>query len=336
MNNDEFVLHLNHTATNTTEYDRTGVLYTGTLILDQKRCAAKIDRWRRLKDYLVDMTCVVTVSPPGGVSSSKPAYTRRISGVHEKGSTLVIQTTPLEIVNTDTANISTPPGDYSFLGWLWGMQSNEDEVLESYHAVTGLLSPYLSKEEAEKTTKLKELCKTYADELRERKMPSVVLECTVEGCCLLPTDRLVRSSMRDALKDFYNVGNYVDDVFGTNTTIRKKTRTKDVFWWEKLLNSVAWYNRLAIKDYERVGTTNPDQLKQLQEDYSVLTAIKPAHKYEIVDEDDFFAYNSVTRLDPSKWNKEEVDRLVYQGYVIGPFAYNTEKEALNAQNRRLV
>lgn len=222
------------------------------------------------------------------------------------------------------------------LEWLWEQDMDKLDTLESYYTNTGRISGYFTQEQATKIKEMEEVCKTFDEELRERKIPRLIYLLRDQDCVILPNDRQVCSLVRDAMKQYYNVCCFVDTLLAQKSSIRRKEQAKNKFWWEMLHNSIAWYCRIEVEDYESVGTTNSSQIERMMREYVVLTAIKPAHRYGIETEDDYFVYDSVTKLECVNYKKEEIDKLVYQGYIIGPFAYTTREEAISAQNRRNV
>jgi hypothetical protein len=195
---------------------------------------------------------------------------------------------------------------------------------------------------------VEDLYSVYGDQLREGRLPSLVEYATLPTSAGLVASKLPRRAYDDiysAVRHYYGVP-VASKLLSKDPRECKAARKEDASWCSRLRHSYLWYFRLSLDGRvvyrcedvptSRVhGTTSNDDMLQLREDYTLLSALQPASEYAVVAEDEgVYVYEGTVTLYTAEWDKAAVDRLVYLGYVVGPFAYAARREAEYQQLRR--
>jgi hypothetical protein len=229
------------------------------------------------------------------------------------------------------------PDDYHFLCWLWeNLESfssvESDEVLQEYVENTGRLSPYAP--ESEK--RFRKLESTFQRELDGGSVPELI--GALEEFDTVPKDEAVLASLIRCTARYYGAA-YTSGILSRHRLDRESARRRDRHWDTKVRLSTAWYGGIFTEDDEvkELGTTNLDCIRRLRDEYTLLYALEPSVRYEVVYEEDegLYTYEGATPVGTDEsWDEDLIRRLIAEGYVVGPLIYTTREDAVDMQEWR--
>lgn len=230
------------------------------------------------------------------------------------------------------------PKDYAFLSWVWEhfddfCRCDGRLVLEEYTRQTSRPSPYENKNVA----KERELCAKFWTELERGELPEIVSDMAY-GSEELPSDDRVLDTIRGAVAWYYGQ-DYADGVLSRDERVREATRRADLDWSDKVAVSFLWKQRLLedVQSSPDVVTTNIKQVSELFEEWSALTALQPNAVYDVVrGKDGGWVYDAPT----FEWDEprclDALGEMIDEGYVVGVFVFNSEREASEMQQHRVL
>lgn len=230
------------------------------------------------------------------------------------------------------------PNDYAFLKWVWHEVTNHchldgGALVEEYIKQTGEPNPY-----DESTEHLAALEDTFDTELNSGTLPRLVDYIRYENDDVLPSDAPL-AIIKAAVGAVYG-RDYAEGVLSRQDAVRRAARHADGRWDAKLGWCMCWQHRLEIEEDElvEVGTTRRTQLQDLGKEWEELLAIRPQQQYPIVClAPGVYSYDTITRLSTldDDW-LVSAECLVKKGYVLGPFMFDSEEDAINVQNERVL